>query len=305
MTAKFKEMLKVRVASAGFVALALAVFMPFGLEASDWMSYAHFLAIFVLGVVVCLLSEAIVEKVFGLAMTDREGVNYIIRRNLIFQLINTPLIAVMICLYRHFVLSNAVESNQLSWGNYFETLLIVTFCSFAIGLYWRFKFRSKFLAAELEETHRINEQLSRLHKHSEGAMEMAEGVASNVDRENTPAVVTLKGSTNESVVFAVPNLLYVESEGNYAKVCWLKEGKKRMETLRATLSQVEDALKGQSMVFRCHRAYLVNLHNVEQINSKSGVMWLRLKQCEETVPVSRSHKADIKATLRAMVDNLR
>jgi segregation and condensation protein B len=55
------------------------------------------------------------------------GVSYIIRRNLWFQLINTPLIALMICLYRHFVLNNLSPGNQLSWSNYLETLAIIAY----------------------------------------------------------------------------------------------------------------------------------------------------------------------------------
>ena len=81
-------------------------------------------------------------------MAYEQGVDYIIRRNLWFQLINTPLVSFMICLYRHFVLSDRVPDNRLSWSNYFETLAIIAFISFAIGLYWRFKFRSHYLSTE-------------------------------------------------------------------------------------------------------------------------------------------------------------
>ena len=49
-------------------------------------------------------------------------------------------------------MSELVEGNKLSLGNYLETLVIIAFLSFAIGIYWRFKFRNRYLTAELEET---------------------------------------------------------------------------------------------------------------------------------------------------------
>ena len=42
----------------------------------------------------------------------------------------------------------------------FIVLAIAIFKPF--GLYWRFKFRSRYLAAELEETRLLNEQLKKL-----------------------------------------------------------------------------------------------------------------------------------------------
>ena len=58
------------------------------------------------------------------------------------------------------LLGKKIACNKLSLSNYLETLVIITFLSFAIGLYWRFKFRSRYLAAELEETRYLFYQAS-------------------------------------------------------------------------------------------------------------------------------------------------
>ena len=42
--------------------------------------------------------------------------------------------------------------------NFFETLLIIAFCSFAIGLYWRFKFRSCYWAVAAIPQHTEQEE---------------------------------------------------------------------------------------------------------------------------------------------------
>ena len=42
------------------------------------------------------------------------------------------------------------------------------------------------------------------------------------------------------------------------------------------------------MIVRCHRAFLVNLGQVEQVVYKSGSMQLVVRHCPEHIPVSRS-----------------
>lgn len=275
-----RDSLTVRIISAAFVALALAIFKPFGLDAMQWQAYLHLFPIWVIGVGVCIVTDSLLTYLFRMPSTTQKGVSYIIHRNLWFQLINTPLIALAICLYRHFVLSGSVEGNMLSWGNYLETLVIIAFCSFAIGLYWRFRFRSEYLAAELEEMQQLNERLECM---------------------NAPMSdwITLNGTTSETVRLQASNILYIESVGNYVKVCYLDDGRMpTIQTLRATSKNMEEVLKEYSMIIRCHRAFLVNLQQVEKIVSKSGSLQLKMKHTGDILPVSRSNIAKIKAAFQ-------
>ena len=280
-----KEIIRMRVVSTAFTTLALAVFKPFGLEAWHWQGYLHLTNIFVLGVVVCMLTDAVMKYLVRkpVSMDDsRRDVNYFIRRNLYFQIINTLLVTLMICLYRHFVMSGRIPANHLSWSNFLETLLIIAFCSFAIGLYWRFKFRSRYLAEELAETKLLNEQLKAIPPSPVSS---------------APADLTLSGTTNETVTLQVPDLLYIEAVGNYVKVYHLRNGEVRADMLRATSKQMEEELRDYPMIVRSHRAFLVNLGQVEQIVSKSGSMQLVLRHCPEVIPVSRSKISLIKEAI--------
>jgi 2-C-methyl-D-erythritol 2,4-cyclodiphosphate synthase len=154
-----KQTISTRVISTAFIVLAIAIFKPFSLEVWEWQAYVHLLLLFVLGIFSCFLTEVILRFLVRMPRSYDRGVSYIISRNLRFQFINTPLVALLICLYRHFLLSSLAEENKFSLGNFLETLLIIGFLSFAFGLYWRFKFRSKYLAAELEEIREMNEKL--------------------------------------------------------------------------------------------------------------------------------------------------
>ena len=292
-----KDTFRTRVISTVFTMLALAVFKPFGLDVWEWMGYVHLLAIGVLGILCCSATEGIMKYLVHKPRSMEKGVDYIIRRNLWFQLINTPLVALAICLYRHFMMSDLVPANVLSWSNFLETLVIIAFCSFAIGLYWRFKFRSKYLAAELEETKLLNEQLQRLQQEEQlrAAQNITQPTQSPVAESST--MVSLTGTTSEMVTLMVPDLLYIETVGNYVKVYHLHAGKVQCDMLRATSKHMEKILEDYPMIVRCHRAFLINLHQVERIVTKAGSMQLFINHCNESIPVSRSNMQGVKQAI--------
>ena len=286
-----KETISIRFFSTAFMVLAIAIFKPFGLEMWQWQAYVHLLALFALGMSSCFLSEAILKFIVRMPRSYDQGVSYIISRNLRFQLINTPLVSLFICLYRHIAMSHQVESNKLSLSNFLETLAIIAFLSFAIGLYWRFKFRSRYLAAELEETRQLNEQL----KKTQNAL-----VKGDAPQEAFDTQVVLSGTTNESVSLDITNLLYIEAVGNYVKVCQLLDGNVKTDMLRATSKQMEENLQAYPLIVRCHRAFLVNLGQVEQIVSNSRTMQLVMKHSHDAIPVSRSNMSQIKEAIRGI-----
>ena len=273
--------------------LAIAIFKPFGLEVGQWQAYLHLLSLFVLGLFSCFITEVVLRFIVRMPRSYERGINYIISRNLRFQLYNTPLVALLICLYRHFVMSSLVESNLLSLSNYLETLAIIAFLSFAIGLYWRFKFRSKYLAMELEETRLLNEELKKMQEPEDSLPIEVEKPSG----EPLPQELTLTGTTNEFVTLQISYLLYIEAVGNYVKVCHLRNDEVCTDMLRATMKQMEETLHDYPMIVRCHRAFLVNLGQVEQIISHSGSTQLLIKHCHESLPVSRSNMAQVKAAI--------
>ena len=281
--------------------LAIAIFKPFGLEGGQWQTYIHLPSIFVLGLLSCFLTEVILKYVIRMPRSYDRGVSYIISRNLRFQCINTPLVSLLICLYRHFAMSDLVEGNKLSLTNYLETLVIIAFLSFAIGLYWRFKFRSRYLAAELEETRQMNEQLKKLQREASptlhSALTGAEQGVSPSGKSEVVSQITLEGNTNEHVSLEIADLLYIEAVGNYVKVVSKRDDEVKTNMLRATMKQMEDALQNYPMIVRCHRAFMVNLGQVEQISSNSRAMQLVMRHSHDAIPVSRSNVNRLKELL--------
>ena len=293
-----KETITTRIISTAFVVLAIAIFKPFGLEMWQWQASVHLLALFALGLVSCLLTEIILRYIIRMPRSYERGVSYIISRNLRFQCINTPLVSLLICLYRHSAMSELVEGNRLSLSNYLETLVIIAFLSFAIGLYWRFKYRSKYLTMELEETRLLNEELKKVQESKvDDSDDVQKNATSPIDSS-----FTLTGTTNDSVTLQISHLLYIEAVGNYVRVCHLLNDQVHADMLRATMKQMEETLNGYPIIVRCHRAFLVNLGQVEQIVSHSGSTQLLIKHCHESIPVSRSNMAQVKAAIKQGVN---
>ena len=323
-----RETIIIRVVNCAFMVLAIAIFKPFGLGVWQWQAYLHLLDIFALGIFSCLLTEIILKFVIHMPRSSDRGVNYIISRNLRFQCINTPLVSLLICIYRHFAMSDLVEGNKLSFTNYLETLVIIAFLSFAIGMYWRFKFRSRYLAAELEETRLLNEQLKKLQTSSQNPQETMASmesfdrpmesnispmertispkestdhpiVSTNHQKESTyqNSRITLEGNTNEHVNLEISDLLYIEAVGNYVKVTQRIDGEIHTHMLRSTMKQMEDTLQYFPMIVRCHRAFMVNLSQVEKISSNSRAMQLIMRHSHDAIPVSRSNVNKLKELL--------
>ena len=286
-----KQSINIRIVSTAFIILALAIFKPFGLEVWQWQAYVHLLALFVLGLFSCFLTEVILKYIVHMPRSYDRGVSYIISRNLRFQCINTPLVSLLICVYRHFAMSDLIEGNKLSVTNFLETLVIIAFLSFTVGLYWRFKFRSRYLAAELEETRLLNEQLKKLQTSEQDIQPTQE------DDTNPASQITLEGNTNEHVNLEISDLLYIEAVGNYVKVVLLHEGEVHTNMLRATMKQMEDQLQAYAIIVRCHRAFMVNLNQVEHISSNSRAMQLVMRHSHDAIPVSRSNYIKLKELL--------
>lgn len=156
--------------------------------------------------------------------------------------------------------------------------------------------RRKRLIKEMEEeTRMLNKQLGKLQKEIE---KKASAGDKQEDASPCQSTVVLTGNTSDTITLHLPDVLYMEAVGNYVKVFQLKEGRVCNDMLRATLKQVTEQLRECQMIVRCHRAFLVNLQQVDHISSKAGSTQLYIKHCHETLPVSRSNMAQVKDAIK-------
>lgn len=113
--------------------------------------------------------------------------------------------------------------------------------------------------------------------------------------------IVLEGETKESLTFVVGNLLYVGSEGNYVRLCYLPTTADTpvMKLLRLTLKQVEESFAAYPDIIRCHRAFVVNLCKVTKVTGNAQGYRLHLEGCEVEIPVSRAYVKAVKGYFEA------
>lgn len=117
--------------------------------------------------------------------------------------------------------------------------------------------------------------------------------------ETPPATLVFSGGTREMLELDARLFLYAESEGNYICLHYLSHNDNHpvSKLLRLTMKQAEAAVASAPFIVRCHRAFLVNLHQVSKVDGNSQGYRLRLEGCAEEVPVSRGYAKEIKERL--------
>ncbi|SEJ75555.1 LytTr DNA-binding domain-containing protein [Dyadobacter sp. SG02] len=96
----------------------------------------------------------------------------------------------------------------------------------------------------------------------------------------------LKG---EAFTLHLSDLIYIESEGNYIVFHLSQNGLTRKETIRNSISEVEQMLDGLPFIVRTHRAFIVNINKINKRSGNSSGYRLQLDGVAEQIPVSRSN----------------
>lgn len=112
--------------------------------------------------------------------------------------------------------------------------------------------------------------------------------------QNPDSLLSLTGSTRENLMLSPRDLLFIEASGNYVRVRYLENEIPRQKLLRSTLSQMEEALSDFPDIIRCHRAYLVNLSRIANVEGNAAGYRLSFRQTPQTVPVSRAYTRRVK-----------
>ena len=76
---------------------------------------------------------------------------------------------------------------------------------------------------------------------------------------NDNKLVITSDNKQQKIETPVSNLICIESEGNYVNTWFLEEGKIVRLLIRNTIKNVETQILEAGNLFKCHRAYIINL----------------------------------------------
>lgn len=128
-----------------------------------------------------------------------------------------------------------------------------------------------------------------LRKHLEGADEIRSMLPGSTDRKETAGTIALSSESGKQHVETSPRqLIAVESDGNYVLVHHVREGKIIKTSLRNTIKNLDLQLKDSDGFFRCHRAFIINLRYVTNVEGNSQGYKVTLRYLDSPVPVARN-----------------
>ncbi len=137
-----------------------------------------------------------------------------------------------------------------------------------------------------------------LKKTVESTKRMNESILASRDRpaeteKNPPIVILSPESGKDKIQIRIQDLLLVKSVENYVEIYLAEKERAKILLLRSSLKRIEEDLKGYPFLFKCHRAFLVNVANISRVTGNSQGYQLAFKGIEFTVPVSRKTSKDL------------
>lgn len=294
--------IKEKFISACIGTLFFVVFQPFGISTFGMPERLLIpFGVLVVAFASCLTSESIVNYVLRMPMVADRGPSYTMKRGLVFQLCNIIVLTIFLSLYFDRFVSNEQIDNHLSTGNLLKVLGASVGCSFFVGLYWRNVYWKRHYAQQLEEAQLLNGVLMERARIAPflTSSEVQEDDTTSKNSTHCPSqLITLEGSTKESVTLLPSDFLFAESEGNYVSIHYIDGGEANQAMLRTSMKNVIAILCENKDIIQCHRAYIVNLRYVASVEGRSSGIGLKLRHCEAVIPVSKSYVSSVKEHIK-------
>lgn len=267
--------------TAIFVYLFLAFFQPFGISniAAGWIKQLYLLGYGVITGMVMLITTIILPRVKPLRPYFDEE-RWTIGRHLFFSTVNVGLIALL-----NFLYSILVFGFSLNWTSFlFFLTATISLGLFPIVVIVLIK-HNNLLRRNLQEASSLSREW-RQHEQS-----LNDGYHSNDE------IKLFDENGHLLFKFKPDRLYYVVADDNYLDLYLEDENKVVKSTLRFTLGKLEQHCSTVPFLVRCHRKYLVNLQQLEEVSGNAQGLRLKLKSEGAEVPVSRAMVPEIRRRL--------
>lgn len=117
--------------------------------------------------------------------------------------------------------------------------------------------------------------------------------------EGSPRVELVAGNGRDVLLLDLADLLYIQAEENYIRV-HARSGKP-LPLLRSSLAGIERQLRPDyPRLFRCHRAFIVNLERIAKVEGNAQGLSLTLQDFTAVVPVARRYVGEFRRLIREL-----
>jgi hypothetical protein len=102
----------------------------------------------------------------------------------------------------------------------------------------------------------------------------------------------------ETLEFSPEQFIYAESDGNYVNFYLDRRGKLAKEMIRNSMGNIEEQFEDIPMLFRTHRAFIVNLKKVASAKGNTLGYRIKLTGIDKEIPVARNKTHDFLKLLK-------
>jgi len=257
-----------------FVATFLLVFKPFGIDIAVYNqdSYVTYKSIGfgVVSFLVCLFTYYVPIRIFPKFFEEK---NYTVGKDLFMCALLILLIGICNSIYAHFfsIVEDGFHVGNMIWQTFLVGIFPITFLTF---LQYNRLVRSNTKGSQ--DINIVNDNSS----------------AHNIAMKKTPSYYNVMGEKGQ-IAINLEDLLFLESDGNYAHVHQFKNGTYSKTMYRTTLKSLEEYNR-YANVIRCHISFIVNLDQVTNVSGNAQGLKMTIKNSEEQVPVSRKYINQVK-----------
>ena len=110
--------------------------------------------------------------------------------------------------------------------------------------------------------------------------------------------ISISGTTKDSLEIAADDFIYATSEGNYVRIHYLEDATAKEMLLRTSMKNAVERLCCHKGVMQCHRAFIVNLKQVDKVEGRSSGIALVMRHIADTVLVSKQYAASVKERIK-------
>ena len=266
-----KKQLK-QIAIAGLIVFTFFfVFQPFGLKVEPFNIILKSAFLYGLGtIIISLINNLLVPYFFSNYFNESR---WTFGRNILFGIWYWISLTITMIIIGYLIFPNT----QVSAGTFLKMFLYV----FILG---QFIF---IVISYLNQSYLTK-------KHESLSVDIQTKIKSNkADDKSTEIVIPFPFDFDKRII--ISEICFIESLGNYLKVFWEdSNGRLQNIVVRKSLTELEKELEGFNYIFKCHRSYVVNTHKIQKVSGDSQGLKLRLKNIEQTIPVSRSKIKEFK-----------
>lgn len=256
-----------------FVTSFLLIFQPFGLCAiKNPLKVYIFIGYGAITFLILIFDLILIPKLFKQFFNEK---NWTVGKNLSFIFLILFTIGLGNFIYSEFFFSFNNSS--------FKMLLLFQFFTLVVGA-----FPSIILVI-------INQNRS-LKRNLAAVKELSSFIETDKkDQKKKSELIKIQSeSGNDDVNIIDTELLFIEAQGNYVSIVHFHNKKVQRKLIRTTMKRIEESLSSYDYLFRCHRAYIVNLNQIQNISGNSQGIRLKLKNIDQLILISRNFVKDFK-----------